>query len=90
MTALRPRSTARLSAPAQSFEVPRQLAADSAANLLTESEVAQILRTSTRALQAWRVRGGGPPFVRVGRLVRYSNGALNDWLSGQTRRSTSE
>ena len=35
-------------------------------------------------------RGDGPPFVKIGRSVRYGEGALREWLQGQTRRSTSE
>ena len=58
--------------------------------LLTENDVAELLRTSPRCLQAWRTRGGGPAFLRVGRLVRYSQDAVQEWLDGQMRRSTSE
>ena len=33
--------------------------------LLSEAQAAEFLGFSTRALQAWRYRGGGPVFVRV-------------------------
>src|SRR5262245_5060523 len=39
--------------------------------LLTPDEAAAVLRVSARTLDDWRQAGGGPAFVRVGRLVRY-------------------
>jgi hypothetical protein len=45
---------------------------------------------SPRTLQRWRMEGSGPCFVRIGRLVRYRRNDLDDWLSLQVRRSTSE
>jgi excisionase family DNA binding protein len=48
---------------------------------LTEGQVAEMLRISRRTLQAWRLRGGGPPYVRVGpRMVRYRAGDVLHWL----------
>src|SRR5262245_1302315 len=40
-------------------------------DLLTEAEAARLRRQSVRTLQAERVRGGGCPFVKLGRSVRY-------------------
>lgn len=40
-------------------------------DLLTEAEAAELRRQSVRTLQAERVRGGGCPFVKLGRSVRY-------------------
>jgi hypothetical protein len=37
--------------------------------LLNESSVAKRLHCEVKTLQAWRCRGGGPPFVRVDDLV---------------------
>ncbi|MCY1705855.1 MULTISPECIES: helix-turn-helix domain-containing protein [Pannonibacter] len=56
--------------------------------LLTEREAADFLKISHRALQAWRVRGAGPAFVKVGRLVRYRRAALLDFTASQTFAST--
>jgi Helix-turn-helix domain len=39
--------------------------------LLTEDEAARLRRQSTRTLQAERLNGGGCPFVKLGRSVRY-------------------
>ena len=38
---------------------------------LTEKQVAHNLGLSVATLRAWRLRGGGPRFVRFGRAVRY-------------------
>ena len=48
--------------------------------LLTEAQASDFLSLSTRTLQAWRVRGAGPPFVRAGRAVRYRLGDIRDWI----------
>ena len=58
--------------------------------LLTEVAAADILCVSIRTLQAWRVRGDGPPFVKVGRAVRYRRNDLETWVEGRTARSTSQ
>ena len=38
---------------------------------LTEREVAELLGLSVATLRAWRHRGRGPRFLRLGRSVRY-------------------
>lgn len=57
--------------------------------LLTEVEAAQFLNISIRTLQAWRTRGGGPLFIRLGRAVRYRQSALEAWLNANTMAHTS-
>lgn len=57
---------------------------------LTEAEAAERLALSVRTLQQWRVRGGGPPFLKLGASVRYDVEALESWVSGQARSSTSD
>ena len=52
--------------------------------LLTEVAAARILKLSIRTLQAWRCRGIGPDFIRVGRAIRYRHSALIDWLDHNT------
>lgn len=44
--------------------------------LLREKEAAQFLGFSVKALQAWRLRGSGPPFVRFEGGIRYRLGDL--------------
>jgi excisionase family DNA binding protein len=48
--------------------------------LLTEDEAAESLRISVRTLQAWRLKAAGPPFVRVGRAIRYRRGDIQAWI----------
>lgn len=48
--------------------------------LLKEGEVAQVLQCTQSALRRWRREGRGPDFVRVGRLIRYSRSALEDFI----------
>lgn len=57
---------------------------------LIEKEAARLLGFSVRTLQAWRVRGGGPLFVKAGRSVRYRPSDLEAWVEERLRRSTSD
>jgi len=41
-------------------------------------------------LEKWRVKGEGPPFIRVGRLVKYSDEDVDQWLASRRTTSTSE
>lgn len=52
--------------------------------LLTAAELAERLKLSTRTLRRWRSEGKGPPFVRVGRGVRYDWGEVKEWMSTKT------
>lgn len=41
------------------------------ARLISEKDVARMICVSVRCVQNWRLRGGGPPLVKLGRSVRY-------------------
>jgi predicted DNA-binding transcriptional regulator AlpA len=58
--------------------------------LLNQSQVARILGTTEMFLEARRVRGGGPPYVRVGRLCRYRPQDVEAWIESRRVTSTSE
>ena len=58
--------------------------------LRNESAVAKQLACEVKTLQAWRCRGGGPPFIRVGRLVRYRPQDVEAWIASRRVSSTSE
>ena len=58
--------------------------------LLPPSDAANLLRLSKSWLAKARMRGDGPPFVKLGRAVRYRESALVQWLKSRTRLSTSE
>jgi hypothetical protein len=47
---------------------------------LTEAEAAAILRKSPRTMKDYRVRGGGPRFLRAGRTPLYTEADLRAWL----------
>ncbi|MBR1335335.1 helix-turn-helix domain-containing protein [Bradyrhizobium ottawaense] len=52
--------------------------------LIAEVQAADFLRISIRTLQAWRCRGAGPAFVRVGRAIRYRRRDLLAWIEANT------
>jgi predicted DNA-binding transcriptional regulator AlpA len=59
--------------------------------LLRPEEAARLLGYTTRALEAWRMQGRGPAFVRVSkRSVRYRRGDLLAWAASRVCRSTSD
>ena len=58
--------------------------------MLYGPEAAHLSGQSNRTLEAYRSRGGGPPFVRIGRAIRYRRGDLLDWLAARRRTSTSD
>lgn len=59
--------------------------------LINENEAAQFLGYTVRALQNWRVRGGGPRFVRVSsRSIRYRRRDLIKWAEQRLLSSTSQ
>jgi hypothetical protein len=58
--------------------------------LFAEQQAAQILRVTVKALQKWRVMGTGPRFVKMGRLVRYTEDALEEFVQQRTVASTAE
>ena len=64
---------------------------DGSGLILDEAEVARRLGRSTSTLQKDRLRGSGPPYILIGRLVRYPEAWLREWLAERPRlRSTSD
>ncbi len=64
----------------------RPLPADPAA-LLYPLEAAHILGLSPRTLEHYRIAGGGPRYVSIGRrCVRYRRSDLIDWIDSRCRR----
>ena len=45
---------------------------------------------SRQLMELYRVNGGGPRYVKLGRLVRYRRAALDEWLVENERAHTSE
>jgi predicted DNA-binding transcriptional regulator AlpA len=58
--------------------------------LLTPKETAARLKLSTSWLAKARMRGDGPPYIRIGRSIRYTEAALLQWMKSRQRLSTNE
>ncbi len=58
--------------------------------LLTTPEAAEYLKFTAGWLAKLRHFGGGPRFFRLGRKIRYTQDALDDWLDAREMGSTSE
>lgn len=57
--------------------------------LQDETAISKRLECEVKTLQAWRSRGGGPPFIKVGRLVRYDPQDVEAWIASRRVASTS-
>jgi len=58
--------------------------------LLTAKEAAAGLKVSLSWLAKARMRGDGPPYIRIGRSIRYTEAALIQWMKSRQRLSTSQ
>jgi predicted DNA-binding transcriptional regulator AlpA len=58
--------------------------------LLFPQDAANFLGISLSWLAKSRMTGDGPPYLKIGRSIRYSDAALVQWLKSRTRLSTSE
>jgi len=54
--------------------------------MLTPQETAKALKVSVSWLAKARMRGDGPPFIRLGRAIRYSQTAVLRWIEVQIRK----
>ena len=52
--------------------------------LLNRERAAELLAVRPQTLSAWICRGGGPPYIKVGRCVRYRLTDLERWLASRT------
>jgi len=48
--------------------------------LISPLQAAQALELSPRTLERWRAHGLGPPYVRVGRRIRYLVCDITAWV----------
>lgn len=56
----------------------------------TTKETAGRLKVSESFLAKKRVSGGGPRYIKMGRVVRYTETAISEYLSTRLRASTSD
>jgi predicted DNA-binding transcriptional regulator AlpA len=57
--------------------------------LLTARDTANLLRLSASWLAKARMRGDGPPYVKLGRSIRYTEAGILEWMNSRRRFSTS-
>ena len=58
--------------------------------LIDTVQLAEYLGNEVNTCEGWRLKGIGPRFIKVGRLVRYKIQTVDLWIESQTRNSTSE
>ena len=54
--------------------------------LLDSARVARLLGVEVETLGAWRRKGFGPPWHRIGKRVRYTETDLRIWMDAQAKR----
>jgi len=50
---------------------------------LSVREVARRLGVSANTLFAWRKDGSGPPWLKLGKIIRYPSNKFDDWLKSK-------
>lgn len=55
-------------------------------SLFRPGEVAALLGVPVATLANWRCAGKGPPFLKVGRHVRYRRGDVDGWIADRVTR----
>jgi len=58
--------------------------------LLSQKHVEEIWGIPGRTLEGLRVRGGGAPYIKLGRNVYYRPTDIEAWIDSNRRRSTSD
>jgi hypothetical protein len=58
--------------------------------MLSTRQAAFYCGLSPRTLEKHRCVGGGPIYVKLGRLVKYRVVDIEEWIAGGRRRSTSD
>jgi predicted DNA-binding transcriptional regulator AlpA len=71
-------------------KIPAAKSPTALATLMTPNDTANLLKVSLSWLAKARMRGDGPPYIRVGRSIRYAEAALIQWMKSKQRSSTSE
>lgn len=54
--------------------------------IMTEKEVAELLKIAASTLGEMRRTGKGPAFIKVGGSIRYRRATVEKWLRDQERR----
>ena len=56
--------------------------------LLNSDEAAEYLGLKRTTLEAWRCRGGGPLYLKLGRIVKYRLADLDAFIDSRVHSST--
>lgn len=59
-------------------------------NLMDSVQLADYLTNKPNTIEGWRIKGVGPRYIKIGRLVRYRLADVEEWLEAQARSSTSQ
>lgn len=62
----------------------RKNLAQASVTLIDTAATAAFLGVQVQTLKNWRAEGAGPPYVKLGRLVRYDPRVLDRWVKAQT------
>jgi excisionase family DNA binding protein len=73
-----PEKVTRVSSPSKSLDGKH-----SPGELLTIQELAERLTVSVGCIRAWRLRGDGPPAIRVGTALRWDPREVDEWLDSR-------
>jgi predicted DNA-binding transcriptional regulator AlpA len=73
-----PGKVTRVSGPSKLLDGNR-----SPGELLTIQEFAERLTVSVGCIRAWRLRGDGPPAIRVGTALRWDAREIDEWLDSR-------
>ncbi|MCC5647961.1 helix-turn-helix domain-containing protein [Nostoc sp. CHAB 5824] len=57
---------------------------------LQPAELAKELKIPLSNLAKWRLHGGGPVFLKLGKNVRYEWSEVERWLESRKQRTTSD
>jgi predicted DNA-binding transcriptional regulator AlpA len=56
----------------------------SSASPLSEAQAAQVLGISIATIRRWRTSGKGPSYFRVGRIIRYAQKAIEEFVAANS------
>jgi excisionase family DNA binding protein len=67
--------------PPRDVEEPGEVANTESHNVLSIQEVAKLLNVPVSTIYAWKRRGEGPPYYKIGRKLRYRKSDARKWLA---------
>ena len=59
-------------------------------NLMTANTTAEMLCVTNNTLAKWRISGGGPKFITIGRRIAYDPADVTEWVDARRFSSTTE